>query len=819
MFLLTVVLPALLQATGLQATGQPAAPDHHLVSIKIKDARSLDKILALDLDIAACTALELPARQVEIIADDEAIRRISKAKLQYEIVIRNLEDTIEKRLAAYVTPYTLTPGIGKGAMGGHYTLAQMEAILDKFNTTNPAICAKKTSIGKSIEGRNIWMVKISDNVNKDEAEPEALFDAIHHAREPLSMSTTLLFMDWLIDGYGKDPLASYLVDNRELYFIPCLNPDGYEYNRRIRPGGGGMWRKNRRNNGGGIFGVDLNRNYTTGFGLNGGSSSNPRSQVYRGTSPFSEPETLAIENFIKSRNFTFGCTTHTYTEILLRPWGYQRSEPANANEYRIIDKEATKVTGMRAGPASILLYIASGVALDHYHQAHKMFGYTPELGTLAEGGFWPNPANSVNIANRHQHMFRTFALVAGASIAVSSVLVREGPGSNNNGKVEPGETGQVIVSVRNDGSSLPNTNVLANLSTQTRAVSISRSSTDFGKLARFSQSSNVALPLEFKIDKNFQGRFASLKLDVLFEGRKIETLINLAFVDPVIVLQEDFEKDTGFARSSNDTATTGRFERAAPQQTTYQNRIYQPGSDHTKAPGSLCWVTDALAGSSVGSRDVDGGKTSFLSPLIDLRHVNAATLELWLYYSESVTPGDPFRIESSSDAGQSWKTLYNDSRSTNGWTKLRLELQGPMTDKMQFRFTAKDDSASLVEALIDDLSISGIVDSAALSILGSGRRNSTLRLGFNGKRNGLALLLLATATAKLIIPGIQGTLLVDPAKTFFSPALPYGNKDRLSLDILVPNDPRLVTQKFYCQQLLIDGSELSLGNRTFFVVR
>ena len=118
------------------------------------------------------------------------------------------------------------------------------------------------------------------------------------------METTLLFMDQLLDDYGHDPEATFLVDQRELFFVPCVNPDGYEYNRTTNPGGGGLWRKNRRANVGGSYGVDLNRNYATGWSApNGGSSPTPTSDTYRGTAPFSEPETAALEAFAASRHF------------------------------------------------------------------------------------------------------------------------------------------------------------------------------------------------------------------------------------------------------------------------------------------------------------------------------------------------------------------------------------------------------------------------------------------------------------------------------------------------------------------------------------
>ena len=140
------------------------------------------------------------------------------------------------------------------------------------------------------------------------------------------METTIAFMDNLLSRYGTDPEATFIIDNRELYFVPIVNPDGYEYNRRTNPGGGGMWRKNRRNHGGGSFGVDLNRNYATGFG-GSGSSGNRSSDIYRGTSPFSEPETAVLEAFASSRSFVTVFSSHSYTDVLLRPFGYKTSQP------------------------------------------------------------------------------------------------------------------------------------------------------------------------------------------------------------------------------------------------------------------------------------------------------------------------------------------------------------------------------------------------------------------------------------------------------------------------------------------------------------
>ena len=818
------VLTALLQvaspSTPVQTAPptQQSEPDHHLVSVRIKDARTLDKLLALDLDLASCQSLELPARRVEVIATDADIATLNKAGLNFVVEIRNLEDYHERQLARWQHPHTLTPPVGKGAMGGHYTLAQIIAILDKFAKDYPAICSKKVSLGKSHEGRDIWMVKISDNVANDENEPEVLYDSLHHAREPLGATTTLLFMDWLLSNYANNDEAKYIVNNRELFFVPCVNPDGYEYNRRIRPGGGGMWRKNRRRNNSSSYGVDLNRNWASWWTAPfGGNSTNPNSNTYRGPAPTSEPEIRALENFIKSRKFVLGNSCHTYTEILLRPWGYRRADPPNVADYRKIDAAATRANGMRAGAAANILYIAAGTALDHYHTAHGMYGYTPELGRSSEGGFWPNPTNQVRIANRHLPMFKTFALVAGATLRAENLRLAE-LGGNNNGKVDPGESATLRMDLVNDGAAATLTNAIATLRSKSTGVTITRGKHDFGKVAKFATINNDSSPLLIKVDKSFSGVAAKLELEVTWEGSKTVRIIDVPFVTPAPIVGTAFEKDLGFRRAGDDNARTGRFERAAPQQTSNSGRVYQPGNDHSPN-GTLCWVTGASAGSSVGANDVDSGRTSFLSPLMDLRHVALPRLAAWIYYSESVSPGDPFEVAVSSDGGANWKTIYSRTNNTTGWQRIAVDLPGTMTDKMQFRFRAMDQiSQSLVEACVDDLEIEGVVKPGDITLLSGGQRGSSIRLALHGQKNAAGLLLVSPTSGNLPIPGI-GTLRLGLVGLTTLNAVPYGSKTTVSVDATIPNLSGLIGAKLYWQQLLVSGNTLRLGNSQLLQVR
>lgn len=137
-------------------------------------------------------------------------------------------------------------GFGFGSMGGFYTLAEVLTELDNMKVLFPNLITTKVSIGNTIESRPMYMVKISDNPDIDENEPEVLYTALHHAREPQSMMQMIYFMYYLLENYNSNPSVQYLVNNRELFFIPVVNPDGYEYNRSTYPTGGGMWRKNRK---------------------------------------------------------------------------------------------------------------------------------------------------------------------------------------------------------------------------------------------------------------------------------------------------------------------------------------------------------------------------------------------------------------------------------------------------------------------------------------------------------------------------------------------------------------------------------------------
>lgn len=301
----------------------------------------------------------------------------------------------QRDLCQPLTNHPVPQNFSLGSMGGFYTWQEMLDILDAMHAEFPDLISAKEPIGMSWEGRPIHMVRISNAPDQDQAKPELFYNALHHAREPASLSQLILFMWHLLENYGTDPEVTYIVDTFELYFVPCINPDGYVYNEMTSPDGGGMWRKNRRNNGDGTFGVDLNRNYGFGWGTdNSGSSPDPASDVYRGPAPFSEPETQVIRDFCEGREFRLTLNYHTFGNLLIYPWGYQADTyTPDSAVFVNYGQLLTRDNGYAFGTANQTVnYVVNGGSDDWMYGEQNtkpaILAMTPEAGEPSDG-FWP----------------------------------------------------------------------------------------------------------------------------------------------------------------------------------------------------------------------------------------------------------------------------------------------------------------------------------------------------------------------------------------------------------------------------------------------
>ena len=324
------------------------------------------------------------------------------ASHDYQVTVKNIgtmTDTIHLTIdnpTTWVANFNNNP-VTKGAtmpgerlVSGYHTYAEIQAELTAIEAAHPAI-AKKYKLATTAEGRNVTVLKISDNVATNESEPGSLIIGNHHAREWMSVEIPLYFANYLVNNYGADPQATWLVDNREIYILPNLNPDGLQYSQFTD----NMWRKNRRNNGDGSYGVDLNRNYngsqnsdSNGAWGTAGTSHTPSDDTYCGPSAFSEPETQAVRNLMIARpNLALSVSFHSYAEEIYWPWGYSTGvqTPNDAVQHSIASDFAA-INGYSAVQSAVP-YATSGDTDDwaygyfHYRTTRTFFPFTVETNS------------------------------------------------------------------------------------------------------------------------------------------------------------------------------------------------------------------------------------------------------------------------------------------------------------------------------------------------------------------------------------------------------------------------------------------------------
>ena len=367
---LVLTFLALSIAASLLAADNP--PMQARVYFDTKDAWA--KLRSLHLD-----QVRQGPGYIEIITFSADLENIAALGFRTEVVHPDLPSYFRSRLP-------------DKAMGAYKTLDEIYAYLDQIIATYPSIVSQKVDIGQTYEGRDLWAVKISDNPNLDEDEPEVFYGAAIHAREVITPEILFYFMDYLTQNYGSDPDVTDLVNGRELWFVIVINPDGYYRNEVIAPNGGGMWRKNRRINGDGTFGVDLNRNFGYAWGFdNYGSSPLPSSETYRGIAPFSEPETQALRYFIENRHFVLSVYFHAYGNLVLWPWGYDRLYTTDEDIFAAIGDSISDMNGYTPGPGWTL-YVTNGESDDWGYgeqtTKNKIFSITIEVGDN-DDNFWP----------------------------------------------------------------------------------------------------------------------------------------------------------------------------------------------------------------------------------------------------------------------------------------------------------------------------------------------------------------------------------------------------------------------------------------------
>ncbi|MFN0152527.1 MAG: M14 family zinc carboxypeptidase [bacterium] len=640
---------------------------------------------------------------------DNVYRLISTPEIDRQLEALGYRPTIVVAdLAAQYESRSLAPGFG-----GFHTWSEMIAEIDSLAAAHPAIMTPKFSIGQSLEGRDMWAVKISDNPGVDEAEAEVLFDGVTHAREIMTVEMVLHYIRYLLDGYGVDPTATFLVDNREIFFVPVINADGFVYNETTNPNGGGMWRKNRRDNGGGCFGVDLNRNYPYAWGGQG-ADTNCDSETYRGTGPASEPEVQTMMAFIDSREFVTHQSFHSFAELILHSWGYDNIPQAPDDSLLgAIGTIMARDSGYPAGQAGDLLYNASGNAFDWSYgdtsNHSKIIAYTTEIGGT---WFWPEESEmpGLLVENLWGHIY--LSQIAGVSLTVTNAVVS---GENGNGRLDAGETGNLSIAVTNGGVLQTASGVVATLSSNDPYITLVEAQKSLGWIAAGQTVDLAGTPFVVSVDASCPaGHDAAFTVtlagDDAYASEDALTL-EVGAVTYTYNYAQDFETATDWTQDPTHTATAGAWARIDPNATNYQ-----PGDDATPPPGVFALITAQNPAGNDGSGDVDGGISATRSPVIDLSSVPRARLDLAWSHGQRDATGDPagdfFRINLSTDGGATYPTslvALGDGTSQPGWSLLSVRLDSlvTLTNQMRVRVQAADGTASgdIIEGGVDDIFI------------------------------------------------------------------------------------------------------------------
>ncbi len=339
--------------------------------------------------------------QVRALVTADEIGQIEKLNLKTETLIPDADAFARQlRQTGYLDhfqTYEEIVGQMQEIVNQHPDIARLEDIGDSYEKT----------VNRG--GHDIFALKISDHVHLEEDEPEVFFMSNIHAREIITPAIILNIMHYLVDRYAEDPEVTYLVDQRQIWLVPSANPDGYEY---VLSGSNPLnsyqdpiwWRKNKRDNyengrfDPGSDGVDLNRNF--GYHWGGiGSSSQPSEETYRGKTPFSEPESQAIRNFVNRHQFLISVSFHSYGQYWLYPWGYQRAYTPDHLIFVALADSCVAYNRYQPGTGPDILYATSGDTDDWFYgeqeEKNKIYAFTPEVGSELESlgeytGFFPD---------------------------------------------------------------------------------------------------------------------------------------------------------------------------------------------------------------------------------------------------------------------------------------------------------------------------------------------------------------------------------------------------------------------------------------------
>lgn len=666
--------------------------EHKLIRVDLGTQRELRTMLAIGATPWACR-VNLGLQEFSV--SPEQLETLDEAEFEYEVLVDNVQRLFDEEREHLEQ---LRTQLGIGWFDVYRTWPEVNDYIDELVALRPDLVEKLT-VGTSYEGRTIYGMRIS--APGDDDRVGVLFNGCQHAREWISVMVPMYIADRLVRDYDSSPEIQAIMQQVEFFIVPIVNPDGYEYT--YASGGNRMWRKNRRVNVGGSFGVDLNRNWDIDWNGGNSTSTNPTSDVYVGEFAMSEPETQAMAQFIDDRpNIAAHVDFHNFSEVILQPWGYTSVPPA---DFEIIDDLGAQMSQAifdvhgvfyPHGTPGQLLYFASGIFPDWSYDQYGILGYTIELRPATfQPGFLLPPEEIVPTSEENFAAAMVMAQFAAQGVAFS-----------------------------HNAPSFIESNVTTPIEVQVNAITSGPLDESSALLfSRIGSGSFNATPMAPAGDGVFSAELPPVACgDVLEYYFEITAESGLSFTAPTdapdavydvegidILFADNFDDDLGWTVGApDDDATTGIWERANPVGTSVSGQQVQPNAPFV---GSACYITGQHPGGGAGANDVDFGKTTLFSPVLDLSETNDALISYWRWYSNHAGANpfnDLFEVDISNDGGQTWvnvETVGPAGEQVMGgwyWHEFAVSSFLTPTNQVQVRFVASDyDPQALVEAAVD----------------------------------------------------------------------------------------------------------------------
>ncbi|XP_030335622.1 carboxypeptidase A1-like [Strigops habroptila] len=317
----------------------------------------------------------------------QAVKTLLESKgISYSIMIEDLQKLLDEEKKAMAKSRRTERSTSTFDFASYHTIDEIYSWMDTLVADHPDLVSK-LQIGQSYENRSLYVLKFSTGGSNRSA---IWLDTGIHSREWITQATGAWTANKIAEEYGQDPSVTAILDGMDIFLEIIANPDGFAYTHSSNR----MWRKTRSINAGShCVGVDPNRNWDAGFG-GSGSSSNPCSETYRGPYAHSEREVKAIVDFILGHgNVKSVISIHSYSQMLLYPYGYKTAPAPDHQELNEVAKKAVSdlaaVYGTKYTYGSIVdtIYLADGTTIDWTYDNGVKYSFTFELRDTGCYGF------------------------------------------------------------------------------------------------------------------------------------------------------------------------------------------------------------------------------------------------------------------------------------------------------------------------------------------------------------------------------------------------------------------------------------------------